>query len=451
MINEIINMFKNKKIGILGFGREGIATYNFIRKYLQDIPITIIDLVNQSNNNVVSNDHNVNFVYGDNYLENLEQYDLIMKTPGISLKDIDTNNLNITSQMEILLQLYRDKVIGVTGTKGKTTTTTLIYKILKKNGLDAILAGNMGIPVFSILDNIKDDTILVLEMSSHQLEFINVSPHIGIVLNLFEDHLDHAGSLENYYNAKMNMFKYQNSNDYMIYCQDNVNLNNIIKERNFKGQKLTIDMHNKATTYLNNDIVYYKDIEVFNSNMERKLKGLHNLENIMVAYTVSKVLNLDDRKTIQAIKEFEPVAYRLENIGVVDGVTYYVDTLATIPEATINAIKAIDDINTLIFGGMDRGISYDIFIDFLQKSNIEHFICMPTTGHRIAKYLSQDKVYLVDTLEEACSLAKKITKKNKVCLLSPAASSYNQFKNYAEKGDKFKEYIFAEKNDEKNS
>ncbi len=441
MINKIIDLIKDKKVAILGFGREGEATYNFIRKYIPDTYITIIDKDNVSFKEIFKLDNKVNFIYGDKYLEDLEKYDLVIKTPGISLKDIDTSNINITSELELLLSVARDKVIGVTGTKGKTTTSMLIYNILLENGLDVIVAGNMGIPVFSILEEIKDDTLIVIEMSSHQLEFMNVSPHIGIVLNLFEDHLDHAGNIKHYYESKMHMFAYQDSEDYMVYCQDNKNLNDLIKQKNFKGEKITIDLNREATVFLKNNEVYYKNDKVFDINLERNLKGMHNFENIMVAYAVSKILNLDDNLTFKAISQFKPVAYRLELIGVVNDVEYYVDTLATIPEATKNAIKAIDNITTLIFGGLDRGISYAGFAEFLKNSKIENFICMPTTGHMIAKSLPQEKVYLVDTLEEACNIAKKVTRKNTACILSPAASSYNQFKNYSEKGDKFKEYI----------
>lgn len=449
MIESIVNVLQNKKIAILGFGREGEATYKFIRKYIPDTYLDIIDESDVSNKDLFKEDNKVTFIYGKNYLDNLEKYDLVIKTPGITLKDIDTSNINITSELELLLMVARDRVIGVTGTKGKTTTSMLIYNILKENGLDVIVAGNMGIPVFSILDEITDNTLIVVEMSSHQLEYINISPHIGVVLNLFEDHLDHAGSIEHYYESKMHMFKYQNNDDYMVYCQDNKNLNDLIKSKNFKSKKITVDLNNEATVYLNNNEVYYNKQKVFDTDLKRNLKGMHNFENIMVAYAVSKILNLDDKLTLQAITNFKPVAYRLELVGVIDDVEYYVDTLATIPEATKNAIRAIDNISTLIFGGLDRGISYAGFADFLKNSQIENFICMPETGHVIAKELPKEKVYLVDTLEEACDIAKKVTRKHTACILSPAASSYNQFKNYAEKGDKFKEYINKNKMVEK--
>lgn len=444
MIEKIKNILINKSIAILGFGREGKSTYEFIRKFVGNTPLTIIDQNNvyETNKDLFNSDNNVSFIYGDNYLNDLEKYDLVIKTPGISLKDINTTNINITSQIELLLKVNKEHVIGVTGTKGKSTTSSLIYSILKENNVPSVLAGNIGIPVFSILEGLDENTTFVVEMSSHQLEYLDVSPHIGIVLNLFEDHLDHAGSVKHYHEIKMHMFSHQDESDYMVYCSDNDTLNNLINANNFKGKKITVDLKNKnATIYLDNNEIYYNSSVVFNNQLPTNLLGMHNLENIMVAYAVSKVLRLDDANTLKAIKEFKSLPYRLELIGKVNDVKYYVDTLATIPNATLEAIGAIKDINTLIFGGMNRGISYDGFADALSKSNIKHFICMPTTGHVIGADLPKDRTYFVDTLEQACELAKEITEKNTSCILSPAAASYEYFKNYAEKGDKFKEYI----------
>lgn len=445
MKDKILAKLKNKKIAILGFGREGQATYKLIRQAYQDLQLTIIDKDNQSNNELLKNDKNITFIYGPSYLNQLDIYDLVIKTPGISLKDIDTQNVKITSELELVLECAKNRIIGVTGTKGKSTTASLIYNILIANSLPAVLAGNIGLPVFEILDDIKEDTYIVLEMSSHQLEYVKFSPHIGVVLNLFEDHLDHAGSVKHYHDIKMNMFRYQNESDYMVYCQDNQTLNNLVAQNNFKGQHYTVDLtSSNATTYLKNDKIYYQNQEVFNSDLKRNLLGIHNLENIMVAYTVSKILNLNDTCTLKAISEFKSLEYRLELIATINDVQYYTDTLATIPSATIEAINAIPNINTLIFGGMDRGISYEGFAQELTKSNIEHFICMPTTGHTIGASLPKERTYFVNTLEEACLLAKKITKPHTSCILSPAAASYEQFKNYAEKGDKYKEYILKQ-------
>ena len=206
MQNKIIDFLNNKRIAILGFGLEGKSTYEFIRKYNKDIPLTIIDRFEVKG----IDDQNITIIYGEDYLKNLEKYDIILKTPGISLKDIDITLFKdkIYSQLELLLMINRKNVIGITGTKGKSTTSTLIYNVIKEQNDNVYLAGNIGIPIFDILDEFDDESLIVIEMSSHQLEFVHHSPHIGIILNLYEDHLDHAGTVEHYHECKMHMFYY---------------------------------------------------------------------------------------------------------------------------------------------------------------------------------------------------------------------------------------------------
>jgi len=439
MIDKILEKIKDKDIAILGFGREGRSSYEFIRKHLPSKHITIIDKNDFSEE--LKSDSNLSFVSGDDYLEGLNKYDLVFKTPGISLFGIDTSDVKITSQIELLLEVHRDKVVGITGTKGKSTTTSLTYQILKQNGVDCVLTGNIGIPTFDLLEDATEDTYFVIEMSSHQLETLEVSPHIGVILNLFQDHLDHTGSVEEYHKAKLNIFKYQEANDYMIYYKDNETLLEKIKNGNYKGKELTVSTNSNADIYLENNTVIYHDELVFDKNLKRNLLGEHNFINIMVAFMIGKIFEIETSKILEVVSGFKSLEFRLEHFATIDGVKYYVDTLATIPEATLEAIEAIPDINTLIFGGMDRGISYEGFADALKNSKVEHFICMPKTGYEIAKDLPKEKVILAETLEEASRIAKEVTKKGTSCILSPAAASYEYFKNYEEKGNKFKEYI----------
>ena len=445
MIEAIVKKLIGKKIAILGFGREGIATYDFINRYIDNSDITIID---KDEKLIEKNPFlkNANVVLGDNYLDNLDIYDIIIKTPGISFKNIDITNIKdkITSELELLLEVNSKNVIGITGTKGKSTTTTLTYEIIKNQIDNTVLVGNIGIPIFSMLDNCDDDTLFVTEMSSHQLEFIKKSPHIGVVLNLFEDHLDHAGTLKHYFDIKLNMFRYQESNDYMIYCSNNIELNNLVNKNSFKSEKYIVNPYNNANVTIKDNMVTFDGEEIYDINSKRNLLGSHNLENIMVSLTITKILGLDIEKAVDIINNFKGLEFRLENIGKVDGVIYYTDTLATIPEATIEAINALKSVDTLIFGGMDRGISYDDFIKFLNTTNISNFICMPTTGHVIGKKLNSSKVKYVETLDEAVNLAKKLTAKGKICLLSPAAASYGFFKNYEDKANKYKELVYKD-------
>lgn len=442
MYEKIISKLKNKNIAILGFGREGKSTYNFIKKYLKQ-KVTILD-----RNDFNIDDNDVLKIVGDNYLDNLDKYDLIIKSPGISLKDIDLSRIEdkITSQLELLLEIYKDNIIGITGTKGKSTTTCLLYEVIKKQFDNTFLLGNIGIPVFDEIENYTEDSILVIEMSSHQLEFIKVSPHIGIVLNLYEDHLDHDGTVEHYHHNKMNILRFQNENDYAIYSSDDDNIRRLIEEDNYKGIKHTIRFDNEE---LEGNYTRIKDKEIFFNgeliyeDKERLLLGNHNLKNIMFVLTVIKYLGFDVSKAYDVIRNFKGLKYRMEYIGTYNDIKYYNDTIATIPEATISAISAIGDVDTLIFGGMDRKINYNDFINYLSKSNINNFICMPTTGNIIGKELEKvnKNVLYTEKLEEAFNLSQKYTKKHMTCLLSPAAASYEFFKNFEEKGKAFEDIV----------
>lgn len=441
MLKKLINTLENKNIAIVGFGREGKSTYNFIRRYLPNQKLTIIDGNKEllTNNKELNNDNNLSFVLGENYLDNLDIYDLIIKSPGVRFKDIDISSFKdkITSQLGLTLDLYKENVIGITGTKGKSTTTSLIYKVLIDQDYDAHLVGNIGIPIFDEIDNINKNTIYVIEMAALQLEFVKSSPHIGIVLNLFEEHLDFFKTKNDYFLSKLNMFKYQNTNDYGLYTSDNETLNEYVKKGNYKTNLIDI---NKEMV-INNNFIEFNNKKLYNINDKRNLLGKHNLIDISFVLRLSELMNLNLEKTISSINCFKPLEHRLELVGTYNDITYYNDSIATIPEATINAIEALGNVNTLIFGGMDRGIDYSSFITYLNNSNIENFICMPTTGYKIGEKLINKNVYFIELLEDAVKKAKEITKKGNTCLMSPAASSYEYFKNFEEKGQKYKEYI----------
>ena len=450
MKDKIIEKFRNKNIAILGFGKEGISSYKFLRESLKDEKITIIDKLDKSNDEMFKDDNNVNFVYGDNYLDDLDKYDYIIKSPGVNIKDIDISSFKdrITSQLELLLEVYRDNIIGVTGTKGKSTTSSLIYEVLKDQGKDTYLVGNIGIPVLSEIDKYKEDTILVIEMSTQQLEFVKTSPHIGMILNLFQDHLDLTGTLEHYHNNKMNMFRYQNENDIALYSSDNDYLIAKMKEYDYKAIKYDVrfdyeDLSDKSLRIKDGKV--YLGKELIYTDGERKLIGDHYLKDIMFVMGLAKILNLDLEKAKESVCKFGGLKYRMECIGKYDDIIFYNDTIATIPEATINAIKALKTVDTLIFGGMDRNIDYNEFIKFLENSDIRNLICMPTTGNKIGKLLEGKKnVFYADTLEKAHEIAVAETKKGYICLLSPAAASYEFFKNFEEKGRKFEEIVKGE-------
>jgi len=446
MIEKIIEEIKNKKICILGFGIEGKSTYNFIRKHLKNIPIEIRYIKeNGEEKSFLEKDNNLKFIINENYLEGLEEYDLIFKSPGISLKDIDTKGIEekLISQYDLFLKNTDNYTIGITGTKGKSTTSSLIHKVLEEQNKKTYLLGNIGTPIFDLIDTIEKDAIVVLEISSHTLEFAKHSTNIAILLNIFEEHLDHYKNFEGYALAKINLVK--NKKDVAIFNLDNENINNLYDNYSNEDFGITINNNKKTnqTISLNDNKIYYNDKFLYDANQDRNLKGKHNLNNIMFVLAVSKILNLDIQKTISTINSFNPLEHRLEYVGKFDGVEYYNDSIATIPEATIESINALEKVNTLIVGGNDRGVDQTELIKFLISSEVENIICLQKTGEYIQEGLKEtDKnVKLVNTIEEAVTTAKEVTKKETICVLSPAASSYGYFKNFKERGNKFKELV----------
>ena len=443
MQKEIFERLNGKKIAILGFGMEGKSTYKFIRKFSNCL-LYILDQKDYSNDELIKNDDNV-VVISDGYLDNLDQYDIIIKAPGVILKDIDISSFKdkITSQLELLMEVNRKNIIGITGTKGKSTTTTLIYEMFKNSEYDAHLLGNIGTPIFDDIDNFKEDSILVIEMSALQLEFVKCSPRVALLLNLFPEHLDHAGTVEHYYENKLNIAKYQEKYDTFVYAYDNDNVLNYISGKDFIQDLISVSLNDDTHMHIKDHYIYYKNKKLYDIDSKRNLIGNCNLENIMFALAVAEVYCLKLDTVIDTINNFKPLAHRLEKVGTYKNITYYDDAISTIPASTINAIESLKMVDSLILGGLDRKIDYKDLIDYLRVSNITNLICMPETGYKIAESLvtSNKRIYKCETLEAAVKIAKEVTKKDKICLLSPAAASYNKYKNYIEKGNRYQELV----------
>ena len=437
MYMKIIDKLKNKNIAILGYGKEGKSTYKFLRKYI-DTKLTIIDRNENlyEQNEELKKDTNIDIVVGENYLDNLDIYDIIIKSPGVKIPHNTNENIinKIYSQMELALEIYKERVIGVTGTKGKSTTSSLLYKVLKDQDVDCYLLGNVGNPIFDYIEDISDESLLIIEMSSYQLEMVNYSPHIGIILNLYEEHLNYHETKDDYFLSKLNMFKYQKESDYCLYTSDNKNVKTYLNDT-YISNKLDI----KKEFVINGDEILFNDKIVYKKSNKRLLKGNHNLTNILFILRIVLLLGYDIDKAVESISTFKPLEHRMEYVGVYNGITYYNDVIATIPEATINCLNSLPGVDTLILGGLDRGINYELLIDYLKTSEVKNFICMPESGYKIADALENKNTYKVETLEEAVKIAKEVTKN--ICVLSPAASSYNQFKNFEEKGKLYKELI----------
>lgn len=421
MLPKIAEFFQGKRVLILGFGKEGISTYHFIRDMLPGQPLTIAD-----RRDLTVNDKNVTLFCGERYLDCINNFDIVVKSPGISLKntEIQANTL-VTCQTELFLKYAPCKTIGVTGSKGKTTTSTLIYEMLRAAGRDARLIGNIGVPVLEDLKSVTADTIAVIEMSSHQLEFTRVSPEVAVLTNIYEEHLDHyKGGFAGYVQAKLNIVRYQSESDTFIYNATQgtahfLDLNTVRSKRMgvCADDALPFALHNAH------------------------LLGRHNRQDVLFALCAARVFGVTDEQAQAAAENFSGIENRMENIGTYRGITFYNDCIATIPQAVECAAEALKTVDTLIFGGMDRGLDYTEFVSYLKSSRICNLIGMPETGHSICMMLGTDtgkNIYKAQDLEDAVRYAYAHTKKDAICLLSPAASSYNVYKNFEEKGKHYK-------------
>lgn len=437
MLERLRRFFEGKKIVILGFGREGRSSYELIHRLLPEQEMVIAD-----QRAVEVDDECVEVVSGEGYLDGLEQYDVIMKSPGISLKDVDVSEFEekITSQLELLLEFFPGRTIGVTGTKGKSTTSSLVYEVLRGQGVRSLLLGNIGTPAFEHVGEIESDMTLVLEMSSHQLEFMRRSPNIALLLNIYPEHLDHYRSFEAYAEAKCNIFQWQDEEDVLLYGADEEMVQRKVRECGGAGRDIGVGFERGAVRKVG-DFVEFESERVYDCRDERQLVGDYNLLNIMFALGVAEVLGLDMAKAAESVNGFRGLRHRVEFVGEVNGVKYYDNAIGTVPQATMTAMKALGDVDTVIVGGMDRGLDYGELCEFLRNDAVRNVICMPETGYVIAMGVGSEKAVMAETMEEAVEVARVRTAKGKSCLLSPAAASYGRFKNFEEKGDLYQKLV----------
>lgn len=439
MRQTLENYVKDKKVLILGYGREGKSTYHLLMEIGGFSEIAIAD----KNSCEVS--ENIKTYFGEDYLSHINDYDIVFKSPGVVVaKSYYKGHADITSMIEQFLKRYGKQTIGVTGTKGKSTVASLINHVLKNEGVDTIFAGNIGVPVFDVIDDIKDDTTIIIELSCHQLEHCRYSPHKAVFLNIFEDHLDHYDDFNAYWNAKKNIYTNQDEED-VVYCLDKVK-----PDKGTCKSKVVIvgDEKDGFKSFVEGKEKKALPFKSFEEIEAKNFRGMHNVLNCNFVYNVIKEYDITDKSFIEDVKMFETLPHRLEDIGVKDNVRYFDDSIATTAESCISAIESIDDIDTVLIGGMDRGINYDNLIAYLKKGKAKNVILMYESGKRIFKAFNEknDKinVYYCDNLETAVAKAKEVTTQHKSCVLSPAAASYGDFKNFEERGEKYKEFIFKE-------
>ncbi|MFO7614893.1 MAG: UDP-N-acetylmuramoyl-L-alanine--D-glutamate ligase [Bacteroidales bacterium] len=446
-------LLHGRKLLILGYGREGRSTFRCIRQLFPGLPVGIADIDPDVANGAPADIslENVTFYTGHHYLDAVAEHQLIIKSPGIRTPSNPGTGPGsiITSQTRLMLEAFHRQIIGITGTKGKSTTASLVNHLLHTAGRKTILAGNIGRPPFDYLEHMTPDAVMVYELSSHQLEDTVRAPYIAVLLNLYPEHLDRYDSLAQYYDAKMRILSGQQDGDIFIYNEDIAEISRRIRLSGANRKFLPFASRTLVENgcYLSgNEIVLMNDgrpgmcIELPDHFV---LKGKHNRLNTMAAVLAARSAGAGEEAFREGLSTFRGLPHRLEYAGNYRGIDFYNDSIATIPEATMAAIDALPETDTLILGGFDRMLDYADLIGFLASSGVRNFIFLGKAGERMHKiFQSQNhrgkNLLIAHSLEDAMNDIWKYTMPGKICLLSPGAASYDSFRDFEERGDVFK-------------
>lgn len=438
-------MPKNKKVFILGMAKSGYEAAKLLSK---DNKVLITDMKEQNKQHVedlISS--GVEYVITDKPEELLDDsYDMMVKNPGIlpthkCVQKARELNIKIINEVELAYNyLPRDiKIIGITGSNGKTTTTTLVYEFLKAAKKSVCLGGNIGYPLCSLVDKIKPEDILLLEISDHQLvDMYDFKCDISALLNLSETHLDLHGTYDNYKKAKKKIFNNQIESDIAILNYDDKEVMQLTSD--VKVQKKYFSVKEKEDIYIENDIIKIGNFEL--NTKDIKLKGIHNYENIMAALLIIDTLGIDLECTRDVLKNFNGVEHRIEFVREINGVTYYNDSKSTNPVATITALNTFTNPTILLLGGFERNQNFNELSDYL--GHVKCIICYGETKNRIKEFADKQniKCFAFDSLKESIQKAVEISERNDTVLLSPASASWDQYDNFETRGNEFKETIW---------
>lgn len=455
-LEEFNKNLVNKKIAIIGLGVSNEPLIDYLYNLQANISVFDKRTEEKIEKDILEKirKFKIEGYFGDNYLSNLKDFDIIFRSPScrpdlLEIQKEVARGAILTSEIEKVIELAPCKVIAVTGSDGKTTTTSLIYEILK-NKYKTYLGGNIGIPLFTKIQEMKPEDIVVLELSSFQLMNTKKSPNIAVITNVTPNHLDIHKSYSEYIEAKSNIFKNQKDEDTLILNYDNDITRNFAKEK--QGKLIFYSSKEK----INNGVIFDKGIiKVVEDGLRRhilkfkdtKLRGNHNGENICAAIAATKEL-VDIENIIKTVKEFKGVEHRLEFVKEIDGVKWYNDSIASSPTRTIAGLNSFEEEIVLIAGGYDKNLDYEPIAEPI-INNVKTLILMGQTANKIKTVVEQKMqetkkkivIIKVNSLEEAIEEASKNAKPDQVVLFAPASASFDMFKNFMDRGNKFKELV----------
>lgn len=436
-------MFENKKIYIMGMARSGYEAAKLLVPFHNEITIT--DGKEQDENQIKElKSLGVNVIITEkqeDYLD--ESFDYVIKNPGIrfdtpTIKKAEQLGIKVINEVELAYHFLPKNVhiLAVTGANGKTTTTTLIYEFLKAMKVPVHLGGNIGFPMCSLINNIKEGDYLVLEISAQQLhDMYDFKTEVSVLTNLTEVHLDFFGTYDYYQEMKKKIFQNQTESELAILNLDDeteIKLTNDIT-----SSKKYFSLNKRADAYLKDDIIYYNDEKVINTS-DIRIQGKHNYQNIMCAIIATKRFGITNEAIKEVLTKFVGVEHRMEFVGKINGREFYNDSKATNVKSTEIALASFKKPIILLLGGLDRGHSFDDLKDDMEY--VKYVVCYGETKNRIKEFCDtiHIEVTLLDTLEEAIKAAYNLSEEGDVILLSPACASWDQYKCFEDRGNEFK-------------
>ena len=445
---------KNKKVLLVGLAKTGVSTIKYLNKLGANVVVT--DIKGEEKLKYILSElsdlTNVEYILGY-HPENVDDIDMTVVSPGVPLDlpfilKLKSKDIEIIGEVELAYRLSKDPTfIGITGTNGKTTTTSLVGEIFKKANKDTYIVGNIGNPVIDTVGIANENSVLVTELSSFQLESIDTfKPHVSAILNFTEDHLNRHHTMEAYMEAKARIFENQDSEDFCVLNYDDEDVRNL--SENVKAKKIFFSREKTLEygIYLDEDknIIINIDGKVTLLNKdELSLPGNHNLENCMAAAAIAYVCNIDLDVIRDVLKTFAGVEHRQEFVRNLNGVMFVNDSKATNPDSSIKAVQSYNRPIVLIAGGMDKQSSFDEFLD-AAKENVYALVLLGETAQKIKEYAQNkgfDNITVVKDMKEAVNASYQIAKDGDVVLLSPACASWDMYKSFEVRGIDFKDNV----------
>jgi UDP-N-acetylmuramoylalanine--D-glutamate ligase len=444
---------KGKKVLVVGLGKSGLAAALFLRRRGAQVTVSDIRSAEALANDIPALlEEGINVEAGGHGLLTFRRQDLIVVSPGVPLDtpelvQVRNFGLPIIGELELAARFLKGKILAITGSNGKTTTTTLVGEILKAAGLPTLVAGNIGVPVVSLLEDSTDETWSVLEVSSFQLESTEqFHPQIAVILNITPDHLDRHGSLESYALAKERIFAVQDQNDFLVLNADNDRT--AAASSRSKSQVYWFSLHHPVPqgAWADGEHIFFTQsgnapAETVMPLSVIPLKGEHNVENVLAAVCAARLAGASPEIIRQAVENFKAVEHRLEYVATINGIEFYNDSKATNVDATAKAIAAFPGGIHLILGGKDKNSDYTLLSDLL-RARVKAVYTIGSAAEKIQSHLrGVVPIHSCETLDKAVATAASAAHPGDIVLLAPACSSFDQFENYEQRGRKFKELV----------